>query len=131
MRAALWVALAVLLLLVLFPTRVAAGAGWLTSRGLLRERRVRTDDLVSVRCLEGVSLRLVLRDAFGGRVEIDPAVLIANPPLWHRVDEDVRSSVTRGSLLCGGTAMRRLSERIDRETAATVFKVSGVESEPE
>lgn len=130
-RAALWAGLAALLFVVLFPPRVTAGAGWLASRGPLWERRVRTDQLVSIRCLDGVSQRLLLRDAFGGRVEIDPRVLIANPPLWHRVNEDVSISVTQGSLLCGATALRRLSERIDRETAATVFKVSGLESEPE
>jgi hypothetical protein len=79
-RAALWMALALLLFLVLHPTRVAAGEGWLTSRGLLRARRVRTDQLVSVRCLDGVAQRLVLRDASGASIEIDPRVLVANPP---------------------------------------------------
>lgn len=78
-RAALWVTLALLLFLVLHPTRVAAGEGWLTSRGLLRTRRVRTDHLVSVRCLDGVAQRLVLRDTSGASVEIDPRVLVANP----------------------------------------------------
>ena len=126
-RGALWAALAVLFFLVLFPTRVAAGEGWLVSRGPLRERRVRTDHLVSVRCLNGVGQRLVLRDTFGGRLEIDPRVLIANPPLWHRLDEDARVSATRGSLTCGTSALLRLSQRIDRETARTVFKVSGLE----
>ncbi|WP_152773377.1 hypothetical protein [Streptomyces spongiae] len=126
-RAALWGVLAVLLFLVLLPPRVAAGAGWLSSRGLRRERRVRTDHLVSVRWLEGVTQRLVLRDAFGDRVEIDPRVLVANPPLWHRLNEDARASAAQGMLLCGGTALLQLSQRIDRETARTVFKVSGLE----
>ncbi|MFC9614624.1 universal stress protein [Streptomyces sp. NPDC056938] len=54
-RAALWVTLAVLLFVILYPARVTAGEGWLASRGLVRERRVRTDALVSVRCLGGVS----------------------------------------------------------------------------
>lgn len=88
---------------------------------------MRTDHLVSVRCLDGVGQRLVLRDTFGARVEIDPRVLIANPPLWHRLDEDARVSALRSTLMCGGTALRRVSERIDRETALTVFKVSGLE----
>jgi len=126
-RAALWVTLAALLFLVLHPARVAVGEGWLSSRGLLREHRVRTDHLVSVRCLDGVSQRLVLRDTFGARVEIDPRVLVSNPPLWHRLDEDARISALRGSLTCGATALRRVSERIDRETALTVFKVSGLD----
>jgi hypothetical protein len=126
-RVTLWAALAVLLFLVLYPTRVSAGEGWLVSRGLLRARRVRTDHLVSVRCLDGVGQRLVLRDTFGARVEIDPRVLVANPPLWRRLDEDARLSALRSTLLCGQTALHRVSERIDRETARTVFKVSALE----
>ena len=49
LRALMWVALAVLLLVVLVPPRVTAGEGWLASRSLLRRRRVRTDSLVGVR----------------------------------------------------------------------------------
>ena len=126
-RAALWCALALLLFLVLCPRRVSAGEGWFASRGLLRTRRVRTDLLVSVHCLEGVSQRLVLRDADGGQVEVDPQVLVENPDLWHRLHEDARTSAAHGLLLCGATALHRLEERIDRETALTVFKVSGLE----
>ncbi|WKX13899.1 hypothetical protein [Streptomyces sp. NL15-2K] len=126
-RGALWAALAVVFFLVLFPPRVAAGEGWLASRGLLRERRIHTGHLVSVRCLDGVGQRLVLRDTFGGRLEIDPRVLIANPPLWHRLNEDAHVSANRGSLTCGTITLLRLSQRIDRETARTVFKVSGLE----
>lgn len=126
-RGVLWGGLAVLLFLVLYPARVSAGEGWLVSRGLLGARRVRTDHLVSVRCLDGVGQRLVLRDTFGARVEIDPRVLVGNPPLWHRLDEDARVSADSGSLTCGATALRRVAERIDRETALTVFKVSGLE----
>ncbi|UUA04074.1 MULTISPECIES: hypothetical protein [Streptomyces] len=123
-RCGLWAGLAALLFVLLFPPRVTAGKGWLSSRGLLPGRRVRTDLLVSVRCLDGVSQRLRLRDALGGRVEIDPQVLVNNPGLWHRLAEDARESVARGSLTCGETVLRRLSERIDRQTARSVFKVS-------
>lgn len=126
-RGALWAALALLLLAVLYPPRVRAGRGWLASRGLLRERRVRTDRLVSVRCREGVAQRLVLRDAFGARVEIDPQVLVSNPDLWRHLDEDARRSASSGSLTCGATALRRVAERIDRETARRVFRASGLE----
>jgi len=126
-RGVLWLTLAVLLFVVLYPARVRAGEGWLSSRGLLGERRVRTDRLVSVRCLDGVSQRLVLRDVFGDRVEIDPDVLVNNPDLWHRLAEDSHKSAASGSLTCGATALRRVSERIDRETAETVFKVSGLD----
>jgi hypothetical protein len=126
-RGALWLTLAVLLLVVLYPARVRAGEGWLSARGLLRERRVRTDRLVSVRCLDGVSQRLLLRDELGGQVKIDPYVLVHNPDLWHRVSEDSRRSLASGSLTCGATALRRIAERVERETAETVFKVSGLE----
>ncbi|MFG3662458.1 hypothetical protein [Streptomyces sp. NPDC047706] len=88
---------------------------------------MRTDLLVSVRCPDGVAQRLVLRDAFGERVELDPQVLVNNPELWRRLDEDAHRSRACGSLLCGATALRRLSERIDRETAGIVFKLSGLE----
>ncbi|MGW9137220.1 hypothetical protein [Streptomyces sp. NPDC055681] len=123
-RGTLWAGLAVLLFVVLYPARVTAGEGWLASRGLLRERRVRTDMLVSVRWLDGISQRLRLRDAFGGRVEIKPQVLLNNPDLWHRLDEDARKSDASGSLTCGTTALRQISKRIDRETASTESKVS-------
>jgi hypothetical protein len=126
-RGALWAGLGVLLFLVLYPPRVSAGEGWLASRGLLRKRRVRTDRLVSVCCLDGVSQRLVLRDASGTRVEINPQVLVNNPELWHRLEEDAQKSAASGTLMCGATALRRVSKRIDHETALTVFKVSGLD----
>lgn len=125
-RAALWAALAVLLLVVLTPPRVSAQAGRLVSRGVLCERSVRTDRLVSVRRSDGVAQRLILRDSEGGRVELDPRVLVANPPLWRVVDEDARACLAAGLLLCGGNSMRQLSERIDSETAQAVFRVSGL-----
>ncbi|MFF2102756.1 hypothetical protein [Streptomyces sp. NPDC058202] len=126
-RVLLWTGLAALLLLVLYPARVAVGEGWLSTRGLLGTRRVRTDHLVSVRCLDGVGQRLVLRDTSGARVEIDPRLLVANPALWHRLDDDARTSALRGSLVCGATALRRVSERVDDEAARAVFKVSGLD----
>ncbi|MGW2651508.1 hypothetical protein ACWC2T_43205 [Streptomyces sp. NPDC001393] len=126
-RGLLWLTLAGLLFLVLLPARVTAGEDWLAARWLLRERRVRTDLLVSVRCLEGVSQRLLLRDAFGARVAIDPDVLLNNPALWHRVEAGARKAAADGLLLCGQTAVRRLSSRVDRETALAVFKASGLE----
>jgi hypothetical protein len=119
--------LALLLFVVLCPARVRAGEDWLSVGRLLGERRVRTDLLVSVRCLDGVSQRLVLRDAFGGRVEIDPEVLVKNPHVWLRLDAGAQKSAAGGTLLCGATALRRLSRRIDRETAHAVFKASGLE----
>ncbi|MDX3240293.1 hypothetical protein [Streptomyces sp. ME18-1-4] len=126
-RGGLWVGLGVLLFLVLVPPRVTTGEGWLASRGLVRARRVRTDLLVSVRVLDGVSQRLRLRDVLGNRVEIDPQVLVNNPDLWHHLERDALRSAARGSLTCGETSLRQISQRIDRETALTVFKVSGLE----
>ncbi|WP_405875009.1 hypothetical protein [Streptomyces sp. NBC_00005] len=123
-RGALWSALAVLLFLVLCPDRVSVGEGRLTSRRLLRTRTIRTDLLVSVRCLDGITQRLVLRDVFGERVAIDPQLLVDNPDLWQRLHKDARRSLALGTLLCGATALDRVAERVERETAQTVFKVS-------
>ncbi|OLZ72250.1 hypothetical protein AV521_10150 [Streptomyces sp. IMTB 2501] len=126
-RGAVWGVLALLLLLVLFPVRVSAGTGWLAVRRLLVTRRVRTDLLVAVRPLDGVAQRLILRDALGNRVEIDPEVLIRNPNLWYLLDEGVRASEAAGILLCGTTALHRLARRVDSDTALSVFRASGME----
>ncbi|WP_225097342.1 hypothetical protein [Streptomyces sp. CoH27] len=126
-RTALWCAISGLLFAVLYPARISAGTDWLAARRLGRERRVRTDLLISVRCLDGISPRLLLRDALGGHVEIDPEVLARNPRLWHLLDEGARKAAASGVLLCGETALRRLSSRLDRETALGVFRASGLE----
>ncbi|MCX5529600.1 hypothetical protein OG785_03300 [Streptomyces sp. NBC_00006] len=123
-RGLLWLCIGTLLGTVLMPPRVSATTDRLVSRGLLREHSVRTDRLVSVRCLDGVARRLVLRDEFGGRVEIDPQVLTANPPLWRLVDDAARVSVEQGLLLCGETALRKLARQVDAELARTIFRVS-------
>ncbi|MBL1083042.1 hypothetical protein JK359_13790 [Streptomyces actinomycinicus] len=72
-------------------------------------------------------LALMLRDALGSRVEIDPEVLVRNPDLWHRLDEGARRSEATGSLRCGTSALHRLERRLDRETALAVFRTSGME----
>jgi hypothetical protein len=126
-RAALWPLTALLLFLVLYPARVSAGPGWLATRRLGRTRRVRTDLLTAVRPVDGVSQRLVLRDARGGRAEIDPEVLIRNPDLWYRLDEGARRAEAAGSLLTGTTALHTLARRVNRETARGVFRASGME----
>ncbi|MEV3858565.1 hypothetical protein AB0J38_30155 [Streptomyces sp. NPDC050095] len=125
-RAALWAVLGLALALILLPARVTATADRLTARGLWREHTVRTDRLVAVRCVDGVAHRLVLRDASGGRVEIDPRVLVDSPPLWRLLDEGARVSVERGLLLCGGTALKKLAARVDGELARDVFRASGL-----
>ncbi|GGW45154.1 hypothetical protein GCM10010503_22670 [Streptomyces lucensis JCM 4490] len=126
-RGALWLLLASLLLLVLVPARVSAGTGWLATRRLLRTRRVRTDLLIAARPVEGVARRLVLRDALGNRVEIDPEVLVRNPALWYRLDEGARAAEAAGTLRCGAVALHRLAHRLDREAALGAFRVSGLE----
>lgn len=125
-RGALWAGLAVLVFVVLLPPRVSARPGLLSTRGLLVEHSVRTDSLVSVQWSDGVAARLILRDAEGGRVEIDATVLVRNPAMWRRLDRDARTSIRRGTPQYGATALCRLTARIDRETAQTVFKVSGL-----
>ncbi|MFB6817182.1 hypothetical protein ACFCV8_21815 [Streptomyces sp. NPDC056347] len=126
-RTLLWAGSAALLCAVLVPPRVRAGAGWMSCRGLLRERTVRTDRLVSVRWPDGVAQRVVFRDDEGHRVEVDPEVLLANPALWHRLDTDARRSARAGTLRSGTPALRRLSERVDSRHAQRVFALSGLE----
>jgi hypothetical protein len=123
---AAWCGLGLLLFVVLVPRRVRAGAGWVSSRGLLSEQHVRTDRLVSVRWSGGVSQRLVLRDTDGCRVELDPRRLLAAPQVWRRVEEDALRSLERGTLCQGGETLRRVGARLDEETARTVFRTSGL-----
>ncbi|MFF3861448.1 hypothetical protein [Streptomyces sp. NPDC002209] len=126
-RGALWTGLAGLLFVILHPPRVSVRPGLLITRGLLVTSTVRTDSLVSVRWSDGVAQRMVLRDTEGSQVEIDPTVMIRNPAMWHRLDTDTRTSIRRGILLHGTTPLRQLAQRIDRETAHTVFKASGLQ----
>jgi hypothetical protein len=124
-RAAVWLALSALLLAVLLPPCTTAGDGWLAVRGLLRTRRVRTDLLVSARFDGAVDRRVLLRDAFGARVAVDPAVLIANPFLWHQLDTGAHHSRAAG-LLPDRSALRELSEAIDIAGSRTLLSSSGL-----
>ncbi|MFJ7587487.1 hypothetical protein ACIQZO_08815 [Streptomyces sp. NPDC097617] len=126
-RGVFWTGLAGLLFVILLPPRISVRPGRLSTRGLLVKDTVRTDALVSVRWYDGVAQRMILRDTEGCQVEIDPTVLVRNPLMWHRLDVDARTSIQRGTLLSGTTALRELSERIDRETVHAVFKASGLE----
>ncbi|MFE5909582.1 hypothetical protein ACFQ6B_10915 [Streptomyces wedmorensis] len=58
---------------------------------------------------------------------MDPHALLDNPALWHLLDEAARLSRGRGTLDCGTESLRRLSSRIDGETAKAVFKASGLD----
>ncbi|MEU4102650.1 hypothetical protein AB0F16_19005 [Streptomyces tanashiensis] len=128
LRSGFWAALALTLFLILLPPRVTAGPGWLATRGLFRTRRVRTDRLISVVWSDGVAQRLVLKDSEGGLVPLDPRVLVDHPCLWHLLDAGARVSRERGTLECGTVALRRLSSKVDGETARAVFRASGMDA---
>ncbi|WP_367318686.1 hypothetical protein [Streptomyces sp. HUAS ZL42] len=126
-RAGWWAALAVLLLIILTPPRVSAAQGGLDARGLMTHRRVRTDRLATVRISEGVSRRVILTDTSGGRLMLDPHVLIANPLLWHQLDQGARRSLEQGTLRCGMPVLERLGRRIDGELCRKILRASGME----
>ncbi|RFC76533.1 hypothetical protein [Streptomyces sp. AcE210] len=126
LRAGIWLALAAMVFNVLLPPRITAGDGWLSVRGLVRRRRVRTDALVAVRQYGGVTAHLVLRDAYGHWLELDPRVLVANPLLWHELDTGAHRSRERGTLRHGSDVLRKLSEQIDGGTAREILDASGL-----
>lgn len=125
-RAGLWAGLAVLVLAVLVPPRVTAGDGWLSVRGALRTRTVRTDTLVAVRQHQGPGAHLLLYDAFGHRVQVDPRTLIANPLLWHLLEAGAHRSRERGVLRHGSQVLAHLGDAVDGPRARAVFRVSGM-----
>lgn len=127
LRGGCWAALGALLLVVLMPQRVTVGEGWLATRGLLRERRVRTDLLTRVRRSDGITPRLVLSDVGGGRVELDPEVLVANPLLWHHLEAGVRHARADGLLREGATALACVGRRVDEEVARVLLREAGLE----
>ena len=126
-RLVMWAVLASLMFALLLPPRVMAGPGWLASRGLGRERLVRTDRLVLVRWSHAGVRQLVLRDSEGEQVEVDTGVLRANPALWHHVRTGMRVSLAQGSLRRGESAVRDLARHIDDEAALAIFRASGLE----
>ena len=128
-RALAWITLAALLFTVLLPPHVTAGDGRLAVRGLLRTQGVRTHHLVSVRIEGAVDRHILLRDAFGGRVTLDPAVLIANPFLWHHLDTGARRSHAAG-LLSDRTALRALADAIDGAGTRTLLEHAGLDEPP-
>jgi hypothetical protein len=125
-RALLWLALSAAVFTILLPPRVTAGPGWLAVSGPLRRRVVRTDRLVCVRQFSGASSHLVLRDAEGGRLELDPRVLVTDPLLWHALDTGVLRSLEHGTLREGTDVLHRLGHRIDDETARALLRESGI-----
>ncbi|MFE6130921.1 hypothetical protein ACFQ6Q_22090 [Streptomyces sp. NPDC056437] len=126
LRSGLWTALAALLFSVLFPSRVTAGRHWIAVRGLLGERRVSTDLLTQVGRRDGIRPRIVLRDVWGARVEVELETLTANPLLWHELDTGARRARADGLLSSGSAVLQSLARRIESDTAREVFEASGL-----
>ncbi|MDV9186964.1 hypothetical protein R6L23_01780 [Streptomyces sp. SR27] len=127
LRTAGLIGFASVLLVILLPARVTATPDLLIVRGLWVTRTVRTDRLSAVAWPPGgTSQRVILRDAEGGRAEVDLRVLSANPALWLRLEAGARASSQRGTLNHDTSDLARLSLYIHRETARSVLKVSGM-----
>ncbi|MER8156853.1 hypothetical protein [Streptomyces sp. NPDC094472] len=126
-RADLWALLAVAVFTVLRPPRVTAGDGWLTVRGLVRVRRVRTDALAGVWRDGRIATRLLLCDVYGRRVTLDLRVLVADPLLWHELDTGARRSLERGTLRHGTEILRLLGRHLDDTATRGILGASGLE----
>ncbi|MFG2523502.1 hypothetical protein [Streptomyces sp. NPDC048527] len=126
-RAGWWAALAALLLIILTPPRVSAANGGLIACGLVTRQRVCAARLVTVRVSEGVTPRLILTDTSGARLVLDPRVLVANPLLWHQLDQGARRSAEQGTLQCGMPVLERLGRRIDDEVCRGILRNSSLE----
>ncbi|WP_241968253.1 hypothetical protein [Streptomyces sp. ICBB 8177] len=129
-RAALWTALAVALFAVVCPARTSCAHGVLTVRGPGRGRRVRLDRLVRVRIDGVVERTLTLVDADGRSARLDPAVLVANPLLWHEIDHGARLARAAGLLTDGDPrtreALRWLGGEIDDRIARELLEAGGL-----
>ncbi|MCX5420919.1 hypothetical protein [Streptomyces sp. NBC_00078] len=126
LRALLWITLSAAVFTVLLPHRVSAGPGWLAVRGPWCQRMVRTDALAGARQCGDVAPHLVLWDAYGHHLELDPRVLAANPLIWHELDTGLRRSIERGTLRQGADVLQQLGHRIDNDTAQAVLRASGL-----
>ncbi|WP_328907215.1 hypothetical protein OG230_31905 [Streptomyces sp. NBC_00234] len=124
--AVMWIVLAVALFVILLPARVVAAPGRVTVHGLWTRQTVRTDRLAAVRWPNGIEQRLVMSDTDGGRAEVDLRVLLANPSLWLLLEVDARLSAENGTLLSGADDLDRLARRVERDTAHSVFTISGL-----
>ncbi|WP_369147871.1 hypothetical protein [Streptomyces sp. R44] len=124
--ALLWIALAVALFVILLPARVTAAPGSLTVRTLWTRTVVRTDRLTTISWPDGIEQRLVMTDMEGGRTQIDVRILLANPALWLLWEADARASYENGTLKDGVRDLDRLKDRVERDTAHSVFRISGL-----
>jgi len=78
-------------------TQIAAGAGWLSHRTLVRRRWVRTDQIVRVKetpLFMGVLLDL--RDSDGRKLFVTSGDLGGDPRLLGQVRADLRTAMGRG-----------------------------------
>ncbi|MEU3077448.1 hypothetical protein [Streptomyces laurentii] len=123
----LWAALSGALFVVLLPARVVAAPGRVSVRGVCVRRTVRTDRLAALRWSDGIERGLDLRDTDGGHARIELRVLLANPRLWLLLETDARACAGNGTLLKGIGDLDRLARRIERDTARSVFTVSGLD----
>ncbi len=126
-RADLWALLAVVAFTVLRPPRVTAGGDWLTVRGLVRVRRVRTDALAAVWQDGRIATRLHLRDIYGHGVTLDMGALAADPLLWHALDTGARRSLERGTLRHGTQILRLLGRSLDDTATRGILGASGLD----
>lgn len=123
----LWALGAGVVFAVLAPPRVTAGGGWLTVRAGLRTRRVRTERLTRARVEGHTARRVVLRDAAGGRVELDAALLAGNPVLRQELDRAARRSHAAGLLAAADAgAVRDLVAAADAEEARRLLQGAGL-----
>ncbi|MFJ4790889.1 hypothetical protein [Streptomyces sp. NPDC088794] len=119
-----WAALGVQFTIILLPPRVAAVDNSHVARGLFIRRRMCTARLVAVRMVDGVTQRLVLSDASGGRLELNPRVQVANPLLWHHLEQGARHSLEQGTLLYGMPVVESMARRIDGEACRGILRAS-------
>ncbi|MGW8359130.1 hypothetical protein ACWGK1_00935 [Streptomyces wedmorensis] len=124
--ALLWIALSVTLFVILLPAKVAAAPGRVTVQNLWSRRSVRTDRLAAVSWPDGIEQRLALTDTDGGRAQIELRVLLANPTLWLLLEADARTSYENDTLREGVRDLHRLIRRVERDTAHSVFTISGL-----
>ncbi|NGN64050.1 hypothetical protein G5C51_09040 [Streptomyces sp. A7024] len=130
-RAVCWLALGALVFAVLFPDLARCGAGWLTVRGLLRTRSVRTDQLILVRRGRGPTPLLVLRDSDGRTLDADVTMLVDFPLVWQHVESGIRHSLRTGTLRpgrCDDAAVREIAAAIDAGLGSAIL--SRAVSEP-
>lgn len=57
---------------------------------------------------------------------LDPRVLVANPLLWHPLDQGALRSLQQGTLRCGMPVLERMGQRIDPEVCRGILRASSM-----